>query len=102
MMQPMFPEGDWKVDKLKGGGADGVVVEVEAGVVAAAVELEVATDEPVVSGAVTVTVLDEPPHPASATANATTAPGSALFTQRSLADTPEWVGSLYEHDHHSR
>lgn len=104
MMQPMFPEGDWNCARANRGPALVVAppaVDVGAAAVAVVVELDVVTDDPV-AGPVTVTVLDDPPHPASATASAATTPGRPLFTKSSLADTPEGVGSMYEHDHHSR
>lgn len=109
MMQPMFPEGDSNVDRWTGAAAVVVETVVADDVVVLPGDttpeddaVDVATDDPVVAGAVTVTVLDDPPQPTNATANATTTPGTAVFTGGSLAETPEGVGSLYEHDYRSR
>jgi hypothetical protein len=57
MMQPMFPDGDWNVEMLNGGEALVVVaieLEVDAAVVAAVLEVDVASD--MLAGCVTVTV----------------------------------------------
>jgi hypothetical protein len=101
MMQPMFPEGDWNVETLNGGEAlvvvvlacvstDVVVPVPPADVVRAALLADAVAAE-TLACCVTVTVFCDPPHPASPTATATNAP---LFTERSLADPLEGVGSF--------
>jgi hypothetical protein len=99
----MLPLGDRNVVRCTTGEARATVpvcpetvvnVDVVEAVVATLdAELAAAEEEAVLDAPpVTVTVLVEPPHPASATA-ATTSPETALFTECSLAEYPDRVGS---------